>query len=679
MVLMTFRLPETSLVLIALAFLACERKGDESEQLQVTGWQLVGSQVCADCHQDTYNDFMQTGMGRSFGAVNPERLPKAMKFGKTVYDAKRDFYYSASLRNGKMVMREFRLRGNEVAYEQERSAAFQIGSSNHTVSFVENHSGYLFEMPLTWYSKKQLWDLSPGYRENNQRFDRPINSTCINCHNAPMPVTKQTENHYERVEQGISCETCHGPGSYHVEAGRKGRFKTVNVQQTIKNTARESREIQMDMCQRCHLEGFSVWNDGVEPSMVSPGSRLHSYKAVFVGTNTRGQESDFRIAAQADRLKESKCFQKSGSMVCTTCHDPHQNSKQIGTAVFNQKCQSCHGAEKHQMVCSLKNKKADVANNCTSCHMRTGETSDIPHVLFTDHYIRKNIEAGRKSNRKEPEGVMSFVPVIESEAYADRLRQRGLMFFEYYQSQVAELAYLDSTILYLQTAAALGSPRFDGQDEYALGGALYGKGSFARAIPVLQRAVVRNPSHARAYFLLGRSFLAMERLQDASRAFGRGMQAQPRFVENYLGMSESLILAEQYDQAIIYAERALVLDSLSYAEAFYRKGLAHHNKKNLVQARELYERALQLDPDYASALLNEGATFMLESKWKQAVPYLERIIRRYPESVPALFNKAVCLVNLRDSIGARAVIRRVLEIEPDNEAAKEMLRGITMQ
>ena len=80
----------------------------------------------------------------------------------------------------------------------------------------------MFESPITWYTEKGIWDLSPGYHQNpTQRFTRRITDGCLQCHSGlPLPTGDGTSSRFAEepfFELGIGCERCHGPGRQHVE------------------------------------------------------------------------------------------------------------------------------------------------------------------------------------------------------------------------------------------------------------------------------------------------------------------------------------------------------------------------------------------------------------------------------------------------------------------------------
>lgn len=96
----------------------------------------------------------------------------------------------------------------------------------------------------------------------------------------------------------------------------------------------------------------------------------------------------------------------------------------------------------------------------------------------------------------------------------------------------------------------------------------------------------------------------------------------------------------------------LLMNQHRYVEAMYvysggpmnavlwnKAGIAWHHLLAIGKARSNYQRALQLDPNYADALNNLGATYFAERKYKTAIHYYQRALALAPRS-------AVYLVNL---------------------------------
>ena len=110
------------------------------------------------------------------------------------------------------------------AYKRRVEAEYVIGSGNHTRSYLGTIDGRVVELPMTWYSVRKIWDMSPGYeREDHHRFERPVKGICLFCHNDLTRESATTEAVFEEpLAEGISCVRCHGDARAHVHARMKG-------------------------------------------------------------------------------------------------------------------------------------------------------------------------------------------------------------------------------------------------------------------------------------------------------------------------------------------------------------------------------------------------------------------------------------------------------------------------
>ena len=203
-----------------------------------------------------------------------------------------------------------------------------------------------------------------------------------------------------RMIFGVDCENCHGPAAKHVE------FQTQNPKDTlgkfIINPATFSRRQSLDMCALCHGGRMQK----TKPSFqFTAGDKLSDYFPV--DTVSRDTNSIDVHGNQYALMAASKCFTKTSTLTCNTCHNPHENEKGK-TLLFSQKCMSCHSEDdKNTVVCKLtaRHGKA-IKANCIDCHMPKqpslaiavmlqGET-DPTRTLIHTHYIKVYPEESKK-------------------------------------------------------------------------------------------------------------------------------------------------------------------------------------------------------------------------------------------------------------------------------------------
>lgn len=395
----------------------------------------VGIEKCRTCHEDKYNSFIETGMGKSFGPADTARSSADFTNAKPVYDPKLNLYYFPFLSGNEIWIHEYRISNGDTTHSRKERISHIIGSGHHTNSHFWSDNGYLFQAPLTYYTQSKKWDLPPGYETINTRFSRKIDIECMSCHNA-MPSTEITDengtfntvNKFSRLPAGIDCERCHGPGELHVAEKSKGIVVDTKkeIDRTIVNPSKLPWKLQVDVCQRCHLQGNNVLKPGKSFTNFKPGMNLDD---VFVIYNPGSQQSDeFYMAGHADRFQQSACFIQSNksekgksnqlNFTCISCHDPHVSVKKTNTEKFNNTCKSCHTGEKGNCT-ENETKLAKMQNNCVGCHMPANNTQDIPHVTVHDHYIRKPGKPGvQKYKGKTLYAVNSAIQDNQSELKA---------------------------------------------------------------------------------------------------------------------------------------------------------------------------------------------------------------------------------------------------------------------
>ena len=85
----------------------------------------------------------------------------------------------------------------------------------------------------------------------------------------------------------------------------------------------------------------------------------------------------WNVRHQPVYLSQSRCFLKSGTLSCLTCHEPHEPAASKPVAFFNEKCLTCHTGT---AGCLSKGR-----SNCIDCHMP--RVSPQAPLHFTNHWI----------------------------------------------------------------------------------------------------------------------------------------------------------------------------------------------------------------------------------------------------------------------------------------------------
>jgi predicted CXXCH cytochrome family protein len=257
------------------------------------------------------------------------------------------------------------------------------------LTYLVETDGFLVESPVTWYTARKAWGMSPGYdHPDHKGFMRPTGEECLVCHAGQARAVGGSAHRMHIAEAAISCERCHGPGSLHVErhGGQQGQAgkPPEEIDHTIVNPAHLSRELCEAVCQQCHLRSNAqVVARGRKGSDFRPGLPLQDFRHDY---QLEVPDSSMTVVGHVEQMHLSRCYQGSKDLTCLTCHDPHAEPRPAeSTQYYRDICLKCHRPE-HCQVSKARLQKESPDNNCVQCHMPRSDT-EIPHLAFTHHRI----------------------------------------------------------------------------------------------------------------------------------------------------------------------------------------------------------------------------------------------------------------------------------------------------
>lgn len=604
----------------------------------------VGMNTCRECHADIYDSFTETGMGRSFDNASHSKSSADFSSHEPVYDPHLDLYYLPFWESDSLRILEFRTEEGDTTHKRTETITYIVGSGQHTNSHIINTNGYLTQAPLTFYTQEGKWDLPPGFEDGgNTRFNRLIGLECMTCHNSYPEFVEGSENKYLFVDRGISCERCHGPGEAHVNNIRSGKVVDISteIDYSIVNPAKLPIDHQFDICQRCHIQGNAILNEGRSFFDFRPGMKLSDVMNVFMPV-FKGSENEHIMASHAERLKMSACYLESrpsretnerslypykDALTCITCHDPHVSVKKTGVNSYNDKCKGCHSKASRSLCTEKPNILTENDNNCISCHMPRSGTTDIPHVTVHDHMIKIPID------EKTVESVREFVGInCINNPDVDHLT-RGRAFIAYFEKFNFQAYALDSAEIYIQDH----SPELVRQNFHELIHIGYLRRDPERVIGyckdigdpsmILNRRTYDNKDAWTAY-RIGESYNGTGDAQNALRYFQIAYKLAPSYPDFAGKYGNSLVASGQLDDAVKvfrasldeYPKHAPNWNNLGFTELL-RSG-------DTSLAATCYNNCLSLDPDNFQALLNKSALYALMGEVSKA-----RVIARKAQRI----------------------------------------------
>ncbi len=169
------------------------------------------------------------------------------------------------------------------------------------------------------------------------------------------------------------CESCHGPGKSHVEAGGD-KSKIVNPGKLKAMDASET-------CTTCHNRSTHALWDGSQHDQRNVGcTSCHSVHSAKGEKQTKApNEPELCATCHASVVKRQHRFNhmpvREGKLTCSGCHNVHgsQNVRLLKTGTtVSESCASCHADKRGPYLWE----HAPVADNCTICHDPHGSNND---------------------------------------------------------------------------------------------------------------------------------------------------------------------------------------------------------------------------------------------------------------------------------------------------------------
>jgi predicted CXXCH cytochrome family protein len=360
-----------------------------------TAAHYVGSASCDQCHQGYHRAWLPSDHSL---AMQP--ATEATVLGD---------FNDASIEHDGMVSRMFRRDGRFYAHTEGPDGKLQDFEIKYTFG-VRPLQQYMVEMSragiaskdevgqvqvlrLSWDTEQKKWFyLSPPDVSDKLAPDDPLhwtsygqnwNHMCAECHSTNLQKNFDLEKlayHTTFSEISVGCESCHGPGSTHVQlASATSLFWDRHLGTGLPNLKGMDHSEQVKSCAPCHSRRQSVYpgfaaGDKYEDFFVNEVFQPETYYA-------DGQVKD-EVYVYGSFI-QSKMYAKG--IRCTDCHNPHTAKlKHEG----NQVCTSCHThvAAKYDSPAHHQHQAGSTGALCVNCHMPDAPFMDVD--FRRDHSLR---------------------------------------------------------------------------------------------------------------------------------------------------------------------------------------------------------------------------------------------------------------------------------------------------
>lgn len=716
-----------SICACAALLFACEQNADQSNSSTFVATDVslhfVGSQVCANCHQQQFDEWQQSHHFQSMRNANQESvLADFNEIEEIVHDVNYRFYTNDEQENlSYWVMVQ---EPNEP--EQHFEISYTFGYTPLQQYMVELEDGHVQVLNMAWDSRPQSeggqnwFHLRPDevmstdnifhWRRHYQNW----NGRCADCHSTGLEKNYDVANHSfdtQWAEINVACEACHGQGSQHVELAQQQGLDSGNtgfitstqrslgwsfsqgqaIASPIATESTQSNEI--DMCGRCHSLRSSL-AEHVDGESYHDEVRLQIVDEINYFADGQILEETFVLGS----FLQSKMH--ANGVTCANCHNPHTGSVLVEG---NGLCLQCHTATRYETVTHHEHTMGTQGAECVSCHMpartymqidaRRDHSFVVPNAMVsaslgvpnpclschqneTADWLEANLPINN-NNLAEGHWALAKDAFLKGESNLDDLSA---------YLQPTESAMKSATIL-TTLSSQPSQQSFD-----------IAKQQLTNADPLIRRAALASmanmPSAVRvssALDLIGdevRSVrlealtlllpdyqvLAESQRQLASNAleeYRESLALSADSPEGQLSLASLLIALEDYPSAEAAFQHALRIEpnyvpSLINFADFYRAS----NRDEL--GGELLARALELEPQNSSANFAYAMSLIRAQQKDAAMGYLQTASEQADSSPYYHYVYAVGLNDLGQTEQALSIINQALQQWPNDAGLLEL-------
>jgi DmsE family decaheme c-type cytochrome len=241
--------------------------------------------------------------------------------------------------------------------------------------------------------------------------------TCMGCHPDSFERFAATKmgrlflNHPRTRAENLACETCHGPGEKHAEAGGG---KGVGGLITFARNDKTPVEARNAICLSCHPRGAHLyWRGSAHESRDVACTSCHRVMEDVSPKNQLAKATEIdtcgtcHIQKVAATMRSSHMPLRQGKMTCTSCHNPHGTTapallKKIGP---NETCYTCHPDKRGPFLWI----HAPVIESCSNCHDPHGSNHETMLKIAKPRLCQQCHVVGPHPSRPAGKGdVISF-------------------------------------------------------------------------------------------------------------------------------------------------------------------------------------------------------------------------------------------------------------------------------
>ena len=336
---------------------------------------FIGSANCKSCHTQEYNLWEES---HHFHAMEEPTAQSVLGDFKNVRFNADGVSYVFSQNE-----KQFLVTITENESTETYAIKYTFGVAPLQQYLIDFPGGKVQTLRATWDTEKEIW-FHQREGENVPKHDwlhwtnqaQNWNSMCASCHSTNLDKGLNTNTlTYNTTfsEINVACESCHGPGSAHVNLVNDENYSHAKTGLFAK--AKTNVE-QVESCAPCHARRTELTDKFKVNEKFLDHFMPQTINEAFYEKDGQIKEEDYVYASFAS----SKMYHEDVS--CIDCHNPHSNKLKLeGNALCLQCHESAYDRKEHHF-----HEINTASAQCINCHM-TGKTY-MGNDFRRDHSFR---------------------------------------------------------------------------------------------------------------------------------------------------------------------------------------------------------------------------------------------------------------------------------------------------
>ena len=293
----------------------------------------------------------------------------------------------------------------------------------------------------------------------------------------------------------------------------------------------------------------------------------------------------------------------------------------------------------------------------------TGNIIKVHQGPLTADQLLQDLAAIPKTPAERIRNALPFRGTLRRDAFQRNAFTYGVAFFQHGFLDQAEQSFKQ----------VIASSPNDPEAYYNLGTLYLQRESLREAQQYLEQTVKLRPNYPEAWNNLGMIAAQKGNNEEAIQNFQHCLQLRPSYATALLNLGNVYRRQGNFDGAETLLKRAFNSEPKN-PEVNYSLGMLYVRLNQTPEAVEYLENAIKLRPGYSDALNNLGVLFVQLQRYPEAEQKFKACIEEAPNFDQAYVNLARLYIVLKDKLKARAVLEGLLQQQPQNRMAQQMLQ-----